>query len=301
MNPTNVDLNARSGLRRSLLGYFAAWIVVLVAIVAAWSWIERRASEDIDTSATRQSDLHGRAVAAATAARRRAHRVERSAAARLGAGSLPRPAEPVLRTRAPEPFGARADRPGVAGHRGGASVVPDASGRARRRIAPAPRGPASVQPVERERPCSGRPPPRADRRRPADGIAPVLRAAEERGARPHRVASACPWPYPCRSAGGPGRHGRRCPGRVRLASRPPCRAARPARLRAGCTGRSGRSDRRVRFLGPLAGRLDILVDRHGPAVRPRPIGRTATAPCVGLHQARGSTRAAARPAAPAQR
>ena len=50
MNPTNVDLNARSGLRRSLLGYFAAWIVVLVAIVAAWSWIERRASEDIDTS-----------------------------------------------------------------------------------------------------------------------------------------------------------------------------------------------------------------------------------------------------------
>jgi len=50
MKPTNVDLNARSGLRRSLLGYFAAWIVLLVAIVAAWGWIERQASEDIDTS-----------------------------------------------------------------------------------------------------------------------------------------------------------------------------------------------------------------------------------------------------------
>ena len=50
MNPTDIDLNARSGLRRSLLGYFAAWIVLLVAMVAAWSWIERRASEDIDTS-----------------------------------------------------------------------------------------------------------------------------------------------------------------------------------------------------------------------------------------------------------
>ena len=49
MNPTDIDLNARSGLRRSLLGYFAAWIVLLVAMVAAWSWIERRASEDIDT------------------------------------------------------------------------------------------------------------------------------------------------------------------------------------------------------------------------------------------------------------
>jgi hypothetical protein len=50
MNPTNVDLNARSGLRRSLLGYFAAWIVVLAAIVAAWGWIDRQASEDIATS-----------------------------------------------------------------------------------------------------------------------------------------------------------------------------------------------------------------------------------------------------------
>ena len=50
MNPTNVDPNARSGLRRSLLGYFGAWIVVLVAIVAAWGWIERQASEDIDAS-----------------------------------------------------------------------------------------------------------------------------------------------------------------------------------------------------------------------------------------------------------
>jgi signal transduction histidine kinase/CheY-like chemotaxis protein len=49
MNPTGIDLNARSGLRRSLLGYFAASIVLLVAMVAAWSWIERRASEDIDT------------------------------------------------------------------------------------------------------------------------------------------------------------------------------------------------------------------------------------------------------------
>ena len=49
MNPTDVDPNARSGLRRSLLGYFAAWIVLLVALVAAWGWIERRASEDIDT------------------------------------------------------------------------------------------------------------------------------------------------------------------------------------------------------------------------------------------------------------
>ena len=49
MNPTDLDLNARSGLRRSLLGYFAAWIVLLVAMVAAWSWIERRAGEDIDT------------------------------------------------------------------------------------------------------------------------------------------------------------------------------------------------------------------------------------------------------------
>src|SRR5678815_3826980 len=49
MNPTDVDLNAGSVLRRSLLGYFAAWIVLLVALVAAWSWIERRASEDIDT------------------------------------------------------------------------------------------------------------------------------------------------------------------------------------------------------------------------------------------------------------
>jgi signal transduction histidine kinase/ActR/RegA family two-component response regulator len=48
MNPTDVDPNARPGLRRSLLGYFAAWIVLLVALVAAWSWIERRASEDID-------------------------------------------------------------------------------------------------------------------------------------------------------------------------------------------------------------------------------------------------------------
>ena len=110
MNPTDVDLNARPGLRRSLLGYFAAWIVLLVALVAAWSWIERRASEDIDTLQRASRDLHGRAFAAATSARRRAHRMERSAAARLGAGSLPRPAEPVLRTRAPEPFGARADR-----------------------------------------------------------------------------------------------------------------------------------------------------------------------------------------------
>ncbi|HEY6086923.1 MAG TPA: ATP-binding protein, partial [Burkholderiaceae bacterium] len=41
--------NARSGLRRSLLGYFAASIVLLVAIVAAWSWIERRAIEEVDT------------------------------------------------------------------------------------------------------------------------------------------------------------------------------------------------------------------------------------------------------------
>ena len=32
-----------------MLGYFAAWIVLLFAMVAAWSWIERRASEDIDT------------------------------------------------------------------------------------------------------------------------------------------------------------------------------------------------------------------------------------------------------------
>jgi signal transduction histidine kinase/AmiR/NasT family two-component response regulator len=49
MNPTGIDLNARSGLRRSLLGYFVASIVLLVALVAAWSWIERRAGEDIDT------------------------------------------------------------------------------------------------------------------------------------------------------------------------------------------------------------------------------------------------------------
>src|SRR5580765_1220459 len=49
MNSTDVDLHARSGLRRSLLGYFAAWIVLLAALVAVWSWIERRASEDIDT------------------------------------------------------------------------------------------------------------------------------------------------------------------------------------------------------------------------------------------------------------
>jgi len=50
MNPAGTDLIARSGLRRSLLGYFAAWIVMLVAMVAAWGWIERQASEDIDKS-----------------------------------------------------------------------------------------------------------------------------------------------------------------------------------------------------------------------------------------------------------
>jgi hypothetical protein len=49
MTPTGIDLNARSELRRSLLGYFAASIVLLVAMVAAWSWIDRRASDDIDT------------------------------------------------------------------------------------------------------------------------------------------------------------------------------------------------------------------------------------------------------------
>jgi len=49
MNPTGVDPNARSGPRRLLLGYFAAWIVLMLALVAAYAWIERRASENIDT------------------------------------------------------------------------------------------------------------------------------------------------------------------------------------------------------------------------------------------------------------
>ena len=138
MNPTGVDPNARSGPRRSLLGYFAAWIVLMLALVAAWGWIERRASEDIDTlqrvgqtytdelsrlrlllaeeriawsevllrgwERARYHDLLGRYY--------ERERQSRSALERIG--------------------------PESAGHRGGASLVPDASGRARRRIAPAP-------------------------------------------------------------------------------------------------------------------------------------------------------------------
>ena len=49
MRLTGIDLKARSRLRGSLLGYFAASIVLLVAMVVTWSGIERRSSDDIDT------------------------------------------------------------------------------------------------------------------------------------------------------------------------------------------------------------------------------------------------------------
>ncbi len=49
MRLTGIDLKARSRLRGSLLGYFAASIVLLVAMVVSWSWVERRSSNDIDT------------------------------------------------------------------------------------------------------------------------------------------------------------------------------------------------------------------------------------------------------------